>query len=128
VFALVDYDPDGLNILSTYKYGSLNLAHENLHLSLPSLTWIGLKSGHLTVSEERGEEQGLLRLSFRDRRKALCMLSREPFAENDKEPGWRREVQTMLMLNIKAEIQLLERREGGLSSWVKTMLGCVNRN
>lgn len=121
-FGLADFDPDGLSILSTYKYGSLNLAHEILHLSLPTMDWVGVKSSHFMATHNCGEEQRLLRLSYRDRRKAACMLGREPFSEDGEEPGWRREVQTMLMLNVKAEIQFLETRAVGLASWLRTEL------
>jgi meiotic recombination protein SPO11 len=44
------------------------------------------------------------------------MLEREPFIE--KEPEWRRELQAMLFLNVKAEIQLLEAQEGRIAGWL----------
>ena len=44
------------------------------------------------------------------------MLERDVF---EVEEGWRREVQVMLMLNVKAEIQVLEAREGGLGGWLR---------
>jgi meiotic recombination protein SPO11 len=47
------------------------------------------------------------------------MLEREPFGEDGDEGKWRREVQVMLMLNVKAEIQVLEAGPGGLAAWLE---------
>lgn len=111
IFGLVDFDPDGLGILSTYKHGSRNLTHENKNLILPHLRWLGLRSSGIistanSAEERDAQEQGLLRLSRRDRRRAIGMLEHENL-QQDCEADWRRELQVMLMLNIKAEIQIL---------------------
>lgn len=119
IYALVDFDPDGLDILSTYKYGSTALAHQKAELILPSIQWIGVNRSHIGQDDDLHQTQGLLRLSARDRRKASLMLERTQFAENGAAPDWRRELQVMLMLNIKAEIQLLEARAGGLAGWLR---------
>lgn len=50
------------------------------------------------------------------------MLERPTFAEDGPEPMWRRELQVMLMLNTKAEIQHLSGREGGLEEWLEDKL------
>lgn len=42
--------------------------------------------------------------------------------ENGMEREWRRELQVMLMLNVKAEMELLDEREGGLEDWVEDSL------
>jgi meiotic recombination protein SPO11 len=115
----MDFDPDGVAILSTYKYGSSALAHENAALILPSMQWIGVKSTHIARQNSHHQAQGLLKLSARDRRLAQRMLDREPFTEYGLEPECRRELQTMLMLNVKAEIQLLEADARGLQGWFK---------
>jgi meiotic recombination protein SPO11 len=36
---------------------------------------------------------------------------------------WRRELQVMLMLNVKAEMQILEQRDEGLRGWLDGKLG-----
>jgi len=64
----------------------------------------------------------VLRLTARDRRIAVKMLERPTFAEDGPEPIWRRELQIMLMLNTKAEIQHLSGREGGLEEWLQDKL------
>lgn len=121
LYGLMDFDPDGLDILSTYKHGSQALAHQSAELVLPSIQWIGVKSSQIGQEDDLHQTQGLLKLSARDRRKATSMLERKQFAEDGTEPEWRRELQFMLMLNIKAEIQLLEARSDGLVGWLKDM-------
>ncbi|KAF2467887.1 DNA topoisomerase IV, alpha subunit [Lindgomyces ingoldianus] len=131
--ALVDFDPDGLAIMSTYKYGSMRLAHENVAtndtpaLALPQLSWLGVRShqlsrtpvtGRVTNCSANVDAQGLMRLTSRDRKKAHRMLEWEICREDGPEPTWRSELQTMLMLNTKAEMQILEEQPGGLASWV----------
>ncbi|KAK4972493.1 hypothetical protein LTR28_012605 [Elasticomyces elasticus] len=108
VYGLMDLDPDGLAILSTYKHGSFALAHESAALVVPEMRWLGLRNAHLTDQDNAHQAQGLLSLTSRDRRKARRMLEYAAFAEGGGEPEWRREVQVMLMLNLKAELQLLE--------------------
>jgi len=127
--ALVDLDPDGIAILSTYKYGSYRLAHEDVTpgLSLPNIRWLGVKSHHISrtpVGESYAdtkampELQGLMKLTARDRTKAVRMLEWDLCAEDGPEQGWRQELQNMLMLNTKAEMQILDELPGGLVSWL----------
>ncbi|KAF2023648.1 DNA topoisomerase IV, alpha subunit [Setomelanomma holmii] len=138
IHALVDWDPDGIAILSTYKYGSYRLAHEDVTmketpgLSLPNIRWLGVKSHHVsrTPAGERDTDtstmldlQGLMRLTARDRVKTCRMLEWDLCAEDGPEQSWRRELQTMLMLNIKAEMQILDEMPGGLVSWLSIKLG-----
>jgi meiotic recombination protein SPO11 len=138
MFALVDFDPDGIAIMSTYKHGSCRLAHENVTtggtptLSLPQLRWLGVQ-GHqlrqsLLMERSTGDgtvdsAQGVLRLTARDRTKACRMLEWDMCAEDGPEPECRRGLQTMLMLNIKAEMQILEELPGGLPKWLARELG-----
>ncbi|TGO49489.1 hypothetical protein BOTNAR_0429g00020 [Botryotinia narcissicola] len=102
IYALVDFDPDGIGIMSTYKHGSVALAHENENLSIPSMRWLGLKSKDMMQGVK--ENEGLLKLSERDRRLAVKMLQRDAFQWGGDEYEWRKEIQVMLMLNKKAEI------------------------
>lgn len=105
VFALMDFDPDGLAIMSTYKHGSVSLAHENDTLVAQRIEWLGITSDVIR-DIHRDKSQAWLRLTLRDRRKALKMLEK-PTCYEEVEASWRRELQVMLMLNIKAEIQIL---------------------
>jgi meiotic recombination protein SPO11 len=138
MYALVDLDPDGIAILSTYKYGSYRLAHENVTPTdttapgLPNIRWLGVKSHHMSrtpVDEEHTDTsampqlQGLMRLTARDRTKAARMLEWNLIGVDGPEQGWRQELQMMLMLNIKAEMQILDELAGGLVSWLSYELG-----
>ncbi|KAI4635250.1 uncharacterized protein J4E87_000200 [Alternaria ethzedia] len=137
MYALMDLDPDGIAILSTYKYGSYRLAHEDVTSTdtatpgLPNIRWLGVKSHHMsgtslgevhTETSTKSQLQGLMRLTARDRNKAARMLEWNLCAEEGPEKGWRQELQTMLMLNVKAEIQILDEMPGGLVSWLSDRL------
>lgn len=138
VFALVDLDPDGIAILSTYKYGSYRLAHEEVTqgdtpgLSLPNVYWLGVRRQQITQipagksdldTSLATELQGVMKLTARDRTKAMRMLEWDICADGGLEQDWRRELQTMLMLNTKAEMQVLDELPGGLVSWLDRELG-----
>jgi meiotic recombination protein SPO11 len=138
MFALVDRDPDGIGILSTYKYGSYRLAHEDVTsdgtpgLSLPNIHWLGVKRHHIsrtpvgesdTDTSGMSELRGLMKLTTRDRTKAVRMLEWDVCAHEGAEQEWRHELQTMLMLNNKAEMQILDELPGGLVSWLSSELG-----
>ncbi|KAL8704330.1 MAG: hypothetical protein Q9201_002516 [Fulgogasparrea decipioides] len=103
IFALVDYDPDGMAIMSTYKHGSLTLSHENANLKTPTVHWLGIRSEDLGFDQLSGkhgdDSKGLLTLSMRDRRKAAKMLGWGIFEEDGVEQEWRRQLQVMLVLN-----------------------------
>lgn len=133
MYAFVDLDPDGIAIMSTYKYGSYRLAHEDVALkdtpalSLPNIRWLGVKSHDISrvpaneataVTTEMPDLQGLLRLTERDRTKASRMLEWDLCSEIGPEQEWRRELQTMLTLNIKAECQILDELPGGMMSFL----------
>jgi len=113
------------------------LAHCNDGLAVPGMRWLGVKScdiigGKRTTTldendqgEGRAEKDrvGLLRLAPRDRRIARGMLGREILGEEGREALWRRELQVMLMLNVKAEIQILSQAPGMLEAWLNERLG-----
>jgi meiotic recombination protein SPO11 len=58
MFALVDYDPHGVAIMRTYKYGSQRLDHET-NAATPQLLWLGIRSDDilLTVDTDCHESQ-----------------------------------------------------------------------
>jgi meiotic recombination protein SPO11 len=119
VYAMVDFDPDGIAILSTYKHGSNGLAHETSHLCLPQILWLGLRSEHVLSSGATHADQGLLTLTARDRKKARSMLGWQ-ILEGDED--LRRELQVMLMLNFKAELQLLDATSDGMIKLLESSL------
>ena len=118
-YALVDGDPDGMAIMSVYKYGSMAHTHENWKLNIPSLRWLGLRTSEVVDSLGSDGDEALMSLTRRDRRKIVSMLSNNPvWAVDGPEPEWRVELQRMLMLNVKAEIEILYDREDGLEGWI----------
>jgi len=121
VYGLMDWDPDGIAILSVYKYGSTNKAMEMEDLLTPRIQRIGLSRTDIDDREETRYEQGLIPLTGRDRRKARQLLDKSLYDEGGAENGWRTELQIMLMLNTKAELQILDEVPGALHKTVKTL-------
>lgn len=124
VSGLMDFDPDGLSILLTYKHGSKSLAHQSADLRVPSVQWLGLRSRHLMIEgDDTHDSQGLLTLSVRDRRKARHMLAQQHDSSRDGEVMEQRsELQHMLMLNVKAELQLLDATPSGMADLLELEL------
>ncbi|KAH8901852.1 DNA topoisomerase IV, alpha subunit [Coniochaeta sp. PMI_546] len=154
MYALVDYDPDGLSIMRTYQVGSTSLLHEE-HTISPPLRWLGIRSDQILPSTQSAEnslstarsqcsDNGLLQsnrtprptnarsaplealsqLTPRDRRMATGMLQgirQEPGVSDADEMDQVRELQMMLMLNIKAEIQAVDNL-GDITHWLDERL------
>ncbi|RPB17475.1 DNA topoisomerase IV, alpha subunit [Morchella conica CCBAS932] len=115
VFAVVDMDPYGIEIMATYKFGSIALAHESHRLAVERVEWLGVKTGDLegVIKSAEGEVEGVMVLTERDRRKAVKMLGREWM---ERVPEWRSEIQKMLFLNVKVEIEILS--NSILKEWI----------
>lgn len=105
--------------MSTYKYGSLVHVHDNARLCVPGLQWLGLRISDAIRGDNISGNSDLVPLTGRDRRKIITMLRNSPvWAVGGPEPEWRTELQQMLMLNVKAEIELLYEQDGGLEAWI----------
>ncbi|XP_050952193.1 meiotic recombination protein SPO11 [Labeo rohita] len=102
VFALVDADPHGIEIMCIYKYGSLSMAFEAHSLTVPSVLWLGLLPSD--IQRYRVPEETIIPFSQADERKINSLRSR---AYITCQPAWEREVETMQRLKQKAEIQSL---------------------
>lgn len=79
-------------------------------------------------SESAFPDHSLLRLNQRNRQRARAMLARSLTSSDAGDvwaewETWRRELQVMLMLNVKAEMQILEQRDDGLRGWLDGKLG-----
>jgi meiotic recombination protein SPO11 len=122
VFGLADCDPDGLAILSIYRNGSAALVHENDNLRVPQLQWLGLQIDHMMDENLLHSTQGLLSLTKRDRRRAVKMLERNAGIDSEAELHMSRALQTMLMLNTKAELQLLDSVPNGMTNLLESKL------
>jgi len=87
------------------------------------MRWLGIQSSDIMRGAKGEGDKGLLRLSGRDRKKARKMLENNAVLREDgRESEWRREVQVMLMLNVKAEMEILSERDGGVAGWVERKL------
>lgn len=122
VYGLMDYDPDGLAILSNYKYGSMRSSHDGEALTTPDLRWLGLKSDHILSLEQTHFNQGLMPLTKRDRRKATRMLGQVRMTEDGEESQWRQQLQVMLLVNYKAELQILDANPGALMGLISSSM------
>lgn len=110
--------------MSTYKYGSMNQAHENPNLNVGKIEWLGLRTADLvTTAISSDADEALIRLTPRDRKKAVTMLRNSPvWAENGPELEWRAELQQTLILNMKAETEILYDRDRGLEEWLDSKM------
>lgn len=120
ILGLFDADPDGINIMQIYRQGSHSLPHEHT-LNLSEMKWLGVRAEDILAGLR--DDEAVLRLTARDRRKAVAMLeklSQEDGSRIDEQCNV--ELQRMLQLNIKAEIQILEDRPDGLQGWLDSKM------
>ncbi|KAM6977615.1 meiotic recombination protein SPO11 [Aplochiton taeniatus] len=103
IFALVDADPYGIEIMCIYKYGSVSMSFEAHNLTVPSVLWLGLLPSDL--QRLRVPENMLIPLTQRDQSKLTSLLKR-PYLTS--QPAWQREMELMQENKVKAEIQSLE--------------------
>ncbi|KAI1145622.1 Spo11/DNA topoisomerase VI subunit A [Nemania diffusa] len=156
MYGLVDFDPDGIKILVTYKNGSRSLQHEE-NATLNRLLWIGPRSddilGHhhrrspssdsdLACMHNRTPGQQFpssrasalpnpsttfspieisLPLKATDRKLAVRLLSATVGKYDAENLDFIRELQVMLLLNTKAEIQAVD-EAGDLTAWLDDAL------
>ncbi|GMN62319.1 hypothetical protein TIFTF001_031410 [Ficus carica] len=105
-YCLVDCDPYGFDILSTYRFGSMQMAYDAKLLRVPEMNWLG---AFPSDSDKYGlPNQCLLPLTSEDKRKIeaillRCYLQREV-------PKWRLELELMLQRGVKFEIEALSAR------------------
>lgn len=120
IFGIFDADPDGINIMQIYRQGSQSLPHEHA-CNVPEMRWLGVRIHD--VLPHLQDDGSTPKLTARDRRKAVVMLERLRMESEDKvDMQCRIELQRMLALNIKAEIQILEDRNDGLEGWLRKAL------
>ncbi|KAL3974679.1 diacylglycerol kinase (ATP) [Sarotherodon galilaeus] len=102
IFALVDADPHGIEIMCIYKYGSVAMSFEAHSLTVPSVMWLGLLPSDL--QRLRVPKDALIPLTKRDESK-LCSLLERPYLTS--QPEWQKEMKLMQQNKVKAEIQSL---------------------
>ncbi|KAL8462265.1 hypothetical protein ACS0TY_033347 [Phlomoides rotata] len=103
VYCLVDCDPYGIDILVTYRFGSMQMAYDAKSLRLPEIRWIGA----FPSDSEKYQlpQQCLLPLTTEDMQKARGILQR-CYMEREV-PHWRSELQLLLDRGVKFEIEAL---------------------
>ncbi|KAG0052059.1 endodeoxyribonuclease [Gryganskiella cystojenkinii] len=126
ILALVDCDPNGIEIYLTYRCGSIQSAYDNANLALPSIQCLGqvpsdwkealagstgefgtgskLSSSSSNSLQEQFR-RALVPLTRRDRSKLIKFLTQHPYIKRHSQ--WRKEVSKMLHLNCKTELQSL---------------------
>ncbi|KAI8944118.1 Spo11/DNA topoisomerase VI subunit A [Xylaria longipes] len=158
MYGLVDFDPDGVKIMLTYKHGSRSLQHEE-NATLSQLLWIGLRSNDALGHHQRRPQSAntnqmcnfsripnpqfaafhsgtspcgagdfspvevMLPLKATDRRLAVQILSTTVGRDHQltESLDLTRELQVMLLLNTKAEIQAVD-EAGDLTAWLDCTL------
>lgn len=102
-YCLVDCDPYGFDILTTYRFGSMQMAYDTKHLRVPEIHWLGA----FPSDSERYfvPKQCLLPLTAEDKRKIEAMLLR-CYLQREV-PQWRLELKMMLQKGVKFEIEAL---------------------
>ncbi|EQB51284.1 type IIB DNA topoisomerase [Colletotrichum gloeosporioides Cg-14] len=138
IYGLVDFDPYGVNIMRCYSHGSRGHAHE-VGVTVPTMQWLGIKSNNLvgrrdlevddddlaevpnpTFSrrqESKSNFEATDALKERDRKIAKTLLGNIPDDLDEYNIECRRELQIMLFLNVKAEIQAVD-DAGDISNWL----------
>ncbi|XP_057765479.1 meiotic recombination protein SPO11-1 isoform X2 [Salvia miltiorrhiza] len=106
VYCLVDCDPYGIDILVTYRFGSMQMAYDAKYLRIPEIRWLG---AFPSDSENyQLPQQCLLNLTAEDKQKAEAILHR-CYMEREV-PRWRSELQLLLDRGVKFEIEALSAR------------------
>ncbi|CAM6019779.1 unnamed protein product [Sphagnum balticum] len=103
VYALMDGDPYGLDILSVYRFGSLTMAFDAEVLAVPEIFWLGV---HLSdCLDFHIPEECLLPLTERDKKKADALLSRSYLKH--LAPDWWTKLAEFRSQAVKLEIEAI---------------------
>ncbi|KAJ1267354.1 hypothetical protein BS78_07G049600 [Paspalum vaginatum] len=97
IFALVDWNPAGLAILCTYKYGSISMGLESYRYTC-NVKWLGLRGDDLPLIPESAFQE----LKPRDSQIAKSLLSSKFIQESH-----RAELTLMVETGKRAEIEAL---------------------
>uniref|UniRef100_M3XKK5 DNA topoisomerase (ATP-hydrolyzing) n=2 Tax=Latimeria chalumnae TaxID=7897 RepID=M3XKK5_LATCH len=102
IFALVDADPHGIEIMCIYKYGSVSMSFEAHSLTVPAVRWLGLLPSD--IERLNIPKDVLIPLTKLDHNKLIGMQKR-PYVVC--QPHWKNEMNIMAKSMMKAEIQAL---------------------
>ncbi len=102
VFAIMDADPYGLEILRSYTFGSKALGYETPWLVTQNIYWLGLRPEDM--QNYKIPKEVYIPLTDADRKKGKELLD-EIWLQN--KPKWAEQLKLMLRSGVKAEIQAL---------------------
>ncbi|KAK8963956.1 Meiotic recombination protein SPO11-1 [Platanthera guangdongensis] len=102
-YCLVDFDPYGFDILTTYRFGSMQMAYDAKLMRVPEMRWLGVLPSDL--EKYQVPERCLLSFTTEDKKKAKAILSRCYL--HQEAPQWRLELEIMLHRGKKFEIEAL---------------------
>ncbi|XP_059834708.1 meiotic recombination protein SPO11 isoform X2 [Hypanus sabinus] len=87
IFALVDADPHGIEIMCIYKYGSMSMSFDAHNLTVPIISWLGLLPSD--IQRLNIPKEVLIPLTENDMNK-LTKLQKRPYI--GCQPVWKKEV------------------------------------
>ncbi|MHA2249125.1 MAG: hypothetical protein ACXAD7_02125 [Candidatus Kariarchaeaceae archaeon] len=109
ILAIMDADVYGFEILRVYSVGSKALSFEASNLAVPNIKWLGLLPSDLEESSGFGIPKSVhLKMTKSDEHRTKLLLEEE-FVK--RKPAWRNQIQKLLDLGVKAEIQALNARD-----------------
>ncbi|XP_026469329.1 meiotic recombination protein SPO11-like [Ctenocephalides felis] len=97
IYALVDADPHGIEIMCTYRFGSLAMSHQSDYLAVPSIRWLGVQP-----SDVETLAVPMLPITVDDLSKLRTLRSRYYIQNN---PELLKQIDIMVSTNCKAEIE-----------------------
>lgn len=109
ILAIMDADVYGFEILRVYSVGSKALSFEASNLAVPNIKWLGLLPADLEESSGFGIPKDVhLKMTKSDEHRTKLLLEEE-FVK--RKPAWKNQIQKLLDLGVKAEIQALNARD-----------------
>jgi meiotic recombination protein SPO11 len=108
IIGIADCDPFGIEIMMTYKWGSLAHAREKGSLAASGMEWVGLKPQDLGDSEDSmtfgASKNPMMPL---DKRKIESVIQRLEASEEKDADEWLAQAQLMKILDCKCELEIL---------------------
>ncbi|XP_004309462.1 PREDICTED: DNA topoisomerase 6 subunit A-like [Fragaria vesca subsp. vesca] len=104
VYGLFDCDPSAIEMFNTYTVGSIEKAYDNVSLTCPSMTWLGVWPSDLRDLEIAGED-----LSEKDIAEVDNLLKKEFVKDN---PRSKEELKEMKRTGKKANLEALKEKFG----------------
>ncbi|GLJ49442.1 hypothetical protein SUGI_1046990 [Cryptomeria japonica] len=99
-FGLMDSDPYGFDILTTYRFGSMQMAYDTKALSAPEIRWLGVFPSDCDTFQI--PDRCLLPLTTADKKKVDSMLRRCYLQQHA--PEWRYQLDIMNIFQQKLKM------------------------